>query len=86
MKKHNASNYHAVREAVAADIFRVRKEDGETNLADILMKVIVGQKRLDFFFHFVVVEVAGPTQPRVLTDGSRCQVNLQGSSEELVAS
>jgi hypothetical protein len=29
MKKHNAINYHAVREAVAAGISRVGKEDGE---------------------------------------------------------
>jgi hypothetical protein len=47
-KKHNAINYHAVREAVAAGILRVGKEDGETNLADLLTKVIVGQKRWDF--------------------------------------
>jgi hypothetical protein len=32
MKKHNAINYHVVREAVAAGILRVGKEDGETNL------------------------------------------------------
>jgi hypothetical protein len=48
MKKHNAINYHVVREAVAAGILRVCKEDGETNLADLLTKVIVGQKRWDF--------------------------------------
>jgi len=48
MKKHNAINYHAVREAVAADILRVGKEDGNTNLADLLTKVITGQKRWDF--------------------------------------
>jgi hypothetical protein len=47
-KKHNAINYNAVREAVAAGILRVGKEDGETNLADLLTKVIVGQKRWDF--------------------------------------
>jgi hypothetical protein len=47
-KKHNAINYHAVREALAAGILRVGKEDGETNLADLLTKVIVGQKRWDF--------------------------------------
>ena len=45
MKKHNATNYHVVREAVAAGILRVRKEDGETNLADLLMKVLNGEKR-----------------------------------------
>ena len=37
-KKHNAINYHAVQEAVAAGIMRVAKEDGETNLADLLTK------------------------------------------------
>jgi hypothetical protein len=44
-------NYHAIREAVAAGILRVGKEDGKTNLADILTKMIVGQKRWDFCFH-----------------------------------
>ncbi len=34
-KKYNAINYHVVREAVAARIMRVRKEDGMTNLADL---------------------------------------------------
>jgi hypothetical protein len=50
MKKHNAINYHAVREAVAAGILRVGKEDGETNLADLLTKVVTGQKRRDFCY------------------------------------
>ena len=44
-KKHNAINYHAVREAVAAKIIRVGKESGETNLADLLTKVVSGEKR-----------------------------------------
>ena len=35
-KKHNSINYHVVREAVAAGILRVAKEDTETNLADVL--------------------------------------------------
>jgi hypothetical protein len=45
MKKHNAINYHAVREAAAAGILRVGKEDGKTNLADLLTKVLNGEKR-----------------------------------------
>jgi hypothetical protein len=45
MKKHDAINYDVVREAVVAGILRVQKEDSKTNLADILTKVIVGQKR-----------------------------------------
>jgi len=37
-KKHNQICYHRVREAVAAGIIRVAKEDSATNLADILTK------------------------------------------------
>jgi hypothetical protein len=48
MKQHSAINHHAVREAVAAGILRVGKEDGETNLADLLTKVIMGQKNGTF--------------------------------------
>jgi hypothetical protein len=50
MKKHNAINYHSVREAVAAGILRVGKEDGKTNLVDLLKKVVMGQKRWDFCY------------------------------------
>jgi hypothetical protein len=39
-KKHNAINYHAIREAVAAGILRVGKEAGMTNLADLFTKVL----------------------------------------------
>jgi hypothetical protein len=46
-KKHNAINYHAVREAVAAKIMRVAKEDGMTNLADLFTKILVGKHRWD---------------------------------------
>ena len=53
MKKHNAINYHAVREAVAAGIMRVGKEDGTTNLADLLTKVMTGQKRWDLCWLFM---------------------------------
>jgi hypothetical protein len=35
-----AVNYHAVREAVAARIIQVAKEDGETNLADLFTKCL----------------------------------------------
>ena len=53
MKRHNSINYHAVREAVAADILRVGKEDGDMNIADLLTKVIVGQKRWDLCWHIM---------------------------------
>jgi hypothetical protein len=44
-KKHNAINYHVVREAVAAKILRVGKEDGLTNLADLFTKVFTADRR-----------------------------------------
>ena len=37
-KKHNQICYHRVKEAVAAGIIQIAKEDTETNLADILTK------------------------------------------------
>jgi hypothetical protein len=40
VKIHNAINYHVSREAVAARILRVCKEDGMTNLADLFTKVL----------------------------------------------
>jgi hypothetical protein len=45
-KKHNAINYHAVREAVAARIMQVAKEDGDSNLADLLTKPLMEQRRV----------------------------------------
>jgi hypothetical protein len=53
MKKHNAINYHAVREAAAAGILRVCKEDGETNIADLLTKVLSGEKRWNLCWHIM---------------------------------
>ena len=45
-KKHNAINYHAVREAVAARIIRVGGEDGMRNLAaDLFTKVLTADRR-----------------------------------------
>ena len=38
-KKHNSINYHIVREAAAAGILRVGKEDTETNIADAMTKL-----------------------------------------------
>lgn len=39
-KKHNLIAYHRTREAVAAETIRVAKEDGTTNLADVLTKLL----------------------------------------------
>mgnify|MGYP006324338313 CR=1 FL=1 len=46
-KKHNAINYYAVREAAAAKILVVTKEDGATNLADLFTKVLPAPRRHD---------------------------------------
>jgi hypothetical protein len=45
-KIHSAINYHAVREAVAARIMQVAKEDGESNLAELLTKPLTEQRRV----------------------------------------
>ena len=50
-KRHNAINYHAVREAVAADILKVGKEDSQTNLLDLLTKIVKGQRRWDLCWY-----------------------------------
>ena len=41
-KKHNSVAYHKARESIAAGIIRIAKEDGTTNIADILTKLLKG--------------------------------------------
>ncbi|KAI2489216.1 Reverse transcriptase (RNA-dependent DNA polymerase) [Fragilaria crotonensis] len=53
MKKHNAINYHAIREAVAAKILRVGKEDGMTNLADLFTKILTADRRRALCRHII---------------------------------
>ena len=43
-KKHNSVAYHKAREGIAARIIRVAKEDGLTNIADILTKLCPGPR------------------------------------------
>ena len=45
-KKHNSINYHIIREATAAGILRVGKEDTGTNLADVLTKLMAYLKKI----------------------------------------
>ena len=52
-KRHNAINYHTVREAVAADILKVGKEDSQTNLSDLLTKIVKGQRRWDLCWYIL---------------------------------
>jgi hypothetical protein len=44
-KKHNAINYHIIRESAAMGIIQVGKEDTETNLADLLTKILNQPRR-----------------------------------------
>ena len=43
-KKHDAIAYHRVREAQASGVIRIAKEDGETNLSDVLTKSLPGPR------------------------------------------
>jgi hypothetical protein len=46
-KKHNSIAYHKARECIAAGIVRVGKEDGVTNVADLLTKLLDGNTLRD---------------------------------------
>jgi hypothetical protein len=52
-KKHNAIAYHKVREAVAQGTIRIAKEDGKTNLADILTKPLPGPRMKELLYHIL---------------------------------
>jgi hypothetical protein len=54
-KKHQSIAYHLVRESVAASIIIVFKEDGETNLADILTKSTLSKDRRIFLRECLMV-------------------------------
>jgi hypothetical protein len=43
-KKHNSIAYHWSHEACAAGIISIAKEDGETNISDILTKLLPGPR------------------------------------------
>ena len=53
LKKHNAVNYHTVREAAACGIFRIGKEDTETNLLDVLTEVL-SKGRKDNLIYYIL--------------------------------
>ena len=46
-KKHNAINFHICREAVAAGIMRVSKEDTGTNIADAFTKLLPYSRKME---------------------------------------
>ena len=46
-KKHNSINYHVIREAAAAGILRVAKENTLSNLADVLTKLLPWSRKAE---------------------------------------
>ena len=62
-KKHNAINYHAVREAVTAGILRVGKEDSNTNLADPFTKTLPQKRRYELFSCITYSSMYGKSGP-----------------------
>ena len=52
-KKMHSISYHFCREAVAADIVRIAKEDTLTNLADLFTKVLTSVRRTDLLDRFM---------------------------------
>ena len=44
-KRHNAINYHIIREAVAAGIIKIGKEDTKSNLADLFTKRLYARSK-----------------------------------------
>lgn len=64
-KKHNAINYHAVREAAAAGVLEVHKEDTQTNLADLFTKVLPADRRRELLGS-IVCNLGSPRFPATL--------------------
>jgi hypothetical protein len=67
-KKHNSINYHIVREAAAAGIIRVGKEQTESNKADVLTK-LQDYKRKTRLLKGVCYEHFRDTERFAKTDG-----------------
>jgi len=71
-KKHNAINFHRIREPVAANWVRIAFESGETNLADFWTKILPTWKRKQIlqrstYVHMYVLYVNGVTFCYLLT-------------------
>ena len=77
-KKHNAINYHAVREAAAAGIIRVGKEDTETNLADLFTKLLPRSRRNDLISQFTYSSAFGNAGPPTTHPDTGEQSEQQG--------
>ena len=62
-KRHNVINYHAVREAYAAGIICVGKENGGSNLADVFTKILGRAKRYRLFSQITYSATYGTDGP-----------------------
>ena len=62
-KRHNAINYHAVREAAAAGILRVGKEDTATNIADLFTMMLHRERRNELLSQFTYSSAFGSSGP-----------------------
>ena len=69
-KRHNAINYHAVREAAAAGILRVGKEDTETNLADLFTKILPRERRNELISRFTYSSAFGHSGPPTIASAN----------------
>ena len=52
-KKHNAVNFHIIRESVAAKMIRVGKEDTLTNIADVFTKLVPFSRKRELLARFL---------------------------------
>ena len=52
-KKMHSISYHFCREAVAADIVRIAKEDTSTNLSDLFTKILTKTRRDELLDKFM---------------------------------
>ena len=66
-KRHNAINYHAVREAAAAAIIRVGKEDTESNIADLFTKILPQERRNALVSQFTYSSAFGQSGPPTIS-------------------
>ena len=69
-KRHNAINYHAVREAAAARILRVGKEDTESNIADLFTKILPQDRRNALVSQFTYSSAFGHSGPPVIASSN----------------
>jgi hypothetical protein len=70
-KKHNVINYHIVRKAAAMGMIRVGKEDTETNLADLLMKVLSQPRREKLIIRIIFIGSNGQEDPQDKSEQSK---------------